>query len=61
MTDEDMAKLIGISRTAYGQKMKSGRFWPDECKKICNFFCKSFDYLFATEEEIDEKSTNVRY
>jgi len=52
LTDADMAKIIGVSRTAYGQKIKSGRFWPDECKKLCDYFGKSFNYLFASEEEI---------
>lgn len=52
LTDADMAKIIGVSRTAYGQKIKSGRFWPDECKKLCDYFGKSFSYLFASEEEI---------
>ena len=52
MTDADMGSIIGISRTAYQQKIKSGRFTPDECKALCNFFGKSFDYLFASDEEI---------
>lgn len=26
LTDEDMGKIIGVSRTSYGQKIRSGRF-----------------------------------
>ena len=30
LTDEDMAAIIGISRTAYQAKKKSGRFTAEE-------------------------------
>lgn len=56
LTDADMAKIIGVSRTAYGQKIKSGRFWPEECRAYCKYFKKSFDYLFALPEDIDKDS-----
>ena len=49
LTDEDMANIIGISRTAYQQKVKSGRFIPDECKAFCAYFGKNFEYLFAKD------------
>ncbi len=52
MSDEDMASVIGVSRNAYQQKVKSGRFTPQECKAFCDFFGKSFDFLFATNDEI---------
>lgn len=52
LTDEDMAKIIDVSRNAYTAKIKSGRFYPEECKKYCDYFKKSFDFLFATEDEI---------
>lgn len=51
MTDEDMANVIAVSRTAYQQKIKSGRFTPDECKAFCSFFKKRFEYLFAENED----------
>lgn len=47
LTDEDMGKIIGISRTAYQSKIKTGRFTPEECKAFCAYFGKSFSYLFA--------------
>ncbi len=51
LTDADMGKIIGVSRSTYSQKIRSGRFWPDECRAFCKYFSKSFDYLFATEED----------
>lgn len=51
LSNEDMAKLIGISRNAYEQKLRSGRFTPPECMKFCKYFGKAFDYLFATEDK----------
>lgn len=44
-----MAKIIGISRTAYQSKTKSGRFTPSECRQYCRYFQKGFDYLFAED------------
>ena len=52
MTAADMAAVIGVSRTAFQNKMKSGRFKPEECRKFCEFFGKSFDFLFASNEDI---------
>lgn len=49
LTDEDMAKIIGVSRTAYQQKIKNGRFTADECKAYCAYFEKRFEYLFADD------------
>ena len=49
LTDDDMASIIGISRTAYQSKKKSGRFTPEECRKYCDYFGKSFQYLFAKD------------
>lgn len=51
LTDEEMGKIIGVSRNSYSQKMKTGRFWPNECKAFCDYFKKPFEYLFATEED----------
>lgn len=51
LTNEDMAKIIGVSRTAYEQKIRSGRFTPTECRAYCDYFRKSFEFLFAEERE----------
>lgn len=53
MNDAEMASVIGVSRNAYQQKIRSGRFTPDECKAYCDRFRKSFAYLFATNDEIE--------
>lgn len=53
LTDDDMAKIIGVTRTAYTQKLKSGRFYPEECKAFCDYFGKSFNFLFARNDEIE--------
>ena len=50
LTDEDMGKIIGVSRNTFSQKIKSGRFWPNECKAYCTYFNKSFEFLFATDQ-----------
>lgn len=55
LTDDDMAKIIGISRTAYQSKKRSGRFTPMECRAFCCYFRKSFEYLFA--EDGDEHAS----
>jgi len=52
MSDDDMAKVIGVSRTAYQQKIRSGRFTPDECKAFCTHFGKRFEYLFAENNDL---------
>ena len=53
MTNEDMADVVELSRTSYEQKMRSGRFTPRECKLFMKHFQKSFEYLFATDEELN--------
>ncbi len=54
LTDEDMGRIINVSRNSYSQKIRSGRFYPDECKKYCEYFHKSFEFLFETEEIMKE-------
>ena len=52
LTDQDMGDIIGVSRNSYSQKIRSGRFWPKECQAFCKYFNKSFDYLFATDDDL---------
>lgn len=49
LTEEDMARIIGVSRTAYQSKTKSGRFTPAECRAYCQYFGKKFEYLFTED------------
>ena len=58
LTDEDMGKIIGVSRNSFSQKIRSGRFWPNECQAFCRYFDKSFDYLFAVEGDISHSQAD---
>lgn len=51
LTDKEMGNIINVSRNSYAQKIRSGRFTPLECMAYCNFFRKSFEYLFATDDD----------
>lgn len=51
LTSSQMGEIIGLSRQSYSAKMESGRFTPTECKRLCKYFGKSFDFLFATNDE----------
>lgn len=53
MSNEDMANVIGVNRTTYESKMRSGRFIASECDAYCKFFDKPFAYLFATEDSAE--------
>lgn len=52
MNNEDMANVIGVSRRCYENKMNGGRFTAEECRKYCIYFKKTFEYLFATDDQI---------
>lgn len=54
LSAEEMGAIIGKSRTTYDYKMQCGNFTPMECKAYCKKFGKSFDYLFATMDEIEQ-------
>ena len=58
MTDEDMGRIIGVSRGVFWQKMRTGKFLPDECLAICRFFELPFEYLFALPTEESAKGIN---
>lgn len=47
MSNEDMAKVINISRQSYEHKIKTGKFTVSECKAFCNYFEKEFSFLFS--------------
>lgn len=52
LSSEDMGAIIGTSRQTYENKMQTGKFSPMECKLFCKKFGTTFDYLFATIEEV---------
>ena len=53
LTNDDMAQIIGVSRNAYDQKLKSCRFTVEEVRAYCEHFNKSFRYLFAKDSEME--------
>ncbi len=57
LSDEDMGKIIGLSRQSYQAKIQSGRFTAAECKIYCAYFGLPFDFLFATDEEVIQYAT----
>lgn len=54
LTSEEMGAIIGTSRQTYEYKMQRESFTPHECKAYCKRFGKSFSYLFATIDEIEQ-------
>ena len=51
LTNDDMARVINVSRTTYERKMRSGKFTLAECMKFVEYFDKPFDYLFDIETD----------
>ena len=51
LTNDDMARIINVSRPTYERKVRNGTFTFDECMKFVTYFGKSFDYLFEIENE----------
>lgn len=52
MTNEEMAKALGISRPTYENKKRTGKFTASEAAALCKLFNVSFDYLFSTDQAI---------
>lgn len=50
MTNEEMAKALGISRPTYESKKRTGKFTASEAASLCKLFNVSFDYLFSTDQ-----------
>lgn len=46
LTDDDMSRIINVTRPTYINKMENGKFTPLECWKYMKYFDKTFDYLF---------------
>lgn len=52
LTNDEMGNIINVSREAYEQKMRSGRFTPEECLKYCRYFGKTFEFLFSLNDDL---------
>ena len=59
LTNADMARIIGVSRSTFCQKLRTGGFGPEECRIYCPYFQKPFSYLFATDEKQDMPDTGT--
>ena len=46
MTDQQIADYIGISRQAYSNKKRNGKFYVAEISKLCDLFDCTYEYLF---------------
>lgn len=54
LRNEDMAKIAGISRTAYESKLRTGHFTVLEAHRYAEYFDKKFEYLFALDNDPPE-------
>lgn len=45
-TNSEIAQILGISRTSYENKKKSGKFTAVQCALLCEHYKKPFEYLF---------------
>ena len=48
MTNAEVAKKLGVSRTCYESKLRTGNFRVSEAMKLCELYGCEFNYLFAT-------------
>lgn len=51
LSNQRMAEIVGISRPTFEGKMKNGHFTAIECWKLIRYFGKTFEYLFATDDQ----------
>ncbi len=52
MTNADVANELGISRTNYESKLRTGNFRVTEASVLCKLYNCAFDYLFANTDEV---------
>ena len=50
MTDDDVARVLAIKRSAYNRKKRIGTFLSNECSILCKLFNCDFEYLFEAKE-----------
>lgn len=51
LSNQQMADILGVSRPTFESKMKSERFTVSECQRLLKYFNKTFEYLFATDDD----------
>lgn len=55
MTNATVAERLGISRTSYESKLRTGNFRVSEAMKLCELYGCEFNYLFA-DSSADQSS-----
>ena len=50
MTNQQVADHLGICRKTYENKVKGGKFFVEESRRLCKLFDCDFYYLFATDQ-----------
>ena len=50
MTNAAVAEKLGVSRTCYESKLRTGNFRVSEAMKLCKLYRCEFNYLFATPD-----------
>ena len=51
LSNEEMAKLLSVSRTTYEVKKKNGKFSLPQIETLLDYFKCDFGYLFKREDE----------
>lgn len=51
LTNQEMANIIGTSRLTYENKVRNDKFTVSECKAFMKYFNKTFEVLFATDND----------
>ena len=51
MTNAAVAEKLGVSRTCYESKLRTGNFRVSEAKALCELYGCEFNYLFATSNK----------
>ena len=49
MTNQQVADHLGICRNSYENKLRGGKFFVEEARRLCRLFDCDFYYLFATD------------
>lgn len=50
MTNQEVSERLGISRTSYEKKKKTGKFVVREVVALCKLFGCGFEYLFENSD-----------
>ena len=59
VTDQEIADLLGITRSTYSRKKNTGNFSLSEVRFLMRYFDCDFDYLFAIDQTTTHNHTTV--